>query len=53
MAGSAVSLNRYGELVAIKMHFGEMGGHACIRPTIVRRIVGQEMVLFRHQGAKR
>jgi uncharacterized Fe-S center protein len=28
-----------GELVAIKMHFGEKGGHAYIRPTFVRRIV--------------
>jgi hypothetical protein len=30
-----------GELVAIKMHFGEKGGHAYIRPTFVRRIVDQ------------
>jgi len=28
-----------GELVAIKMHFGEKGGHAYIRPTFVRRVV--------------
>ncbi len=32
---------RPGELVAIKMHFGEKGGHAYIRPTFVRRIVDQ------------
>ena len=32
---------RNGELVAIKMHFGEKGGHAYIRPTFVRRIVDQ------------
>jgi len=32
---------RDGELVAIKMHFGEKGGHAYIRPTFVRRIVDQ------------
>jgi hypothetical protein len=30
-----------GSLVAIKMHFGEKGGHAYIRPTFVRRIVDQ------------
>jgi uncharacterized Fe-S center protein len=30
-----------GELVAIKMHFGEKGGHAYIRPTFVRRLVDQ------------
>ncbi len=30
-----------GGLVAIKMHFGERGGHAYIRPTFVRRIVDQ------------
>ena len=30
-----------GELVAIKLHFGEKGGHAYIRPTFVRRIVDQ------------
>jgi len=29
------------ELVAIKLHFGEKGGHAYIRPTFVRRIVEQ------------
>jgi hypothetical protein len=35
------SIIRSGELVAIKMHFGEKGGHAYIRPTFVRRIVDQ------------
>jgi hypothetical protein len=30
-----------GDLVAIKMHFGEKGGHAYIRPTFVRRVVDQ------------
>ena len=30
-----------GDLTAIKMHFGEKGGHAFIRPTFVRRIVDQ------------
>ena len=29
------------DLVAIKLHFGEKGGHAYIRPTFVRRIVEQ------------
>ena len=28
-----------GELAAIKLHFGERGGHAYIRPTFVRRVV--------------
>ena len=28
-----------GDLTAIKLHFGERGGHAFIRPTFVRRIV--------------
>jgi uncharacterized protein len=28
-----------GDLVAIKLHFGEKGGHAYIRPTFVRRVV--------------
>jgi hypothetical protein len=32
---------RTGELVAIKLHFGEKGGHAYIRPTFVRRVVDQ------------
>lgn len=35
------SMIHSGELVAIKMHFGEKGGHAYIRPTFVRRIVDQ------------
>ena len=30
-----------GDLTAIKLHFGEKGGHAYIRPTFVRRIVDQ------------
>ena len=30
-----------GDLVAIKIHFGENGGHAYIRPTFVRRVVVQ------------
>ena len=30
-----------GDLTAIKMHFGERGGHAYIRPTFIRRIVDQ------------
>jgi uncharacterized protein len=29
----------HGDLTAIKLHFGERGGHAYIRPTFVRRIV--------------
>jgi uncharacterized Fe-S center protein len=33
------------DLVAIKMHFGEKGGHAYIRPTFVRRIVDQVKAL--------
>lgn len=28
-----------GDLIAIKVHFGEKGGHAYIRPTFIRRIV--------------
>ena len=28
-----------GDLTAIKVHFGERGGHAYIRPTFIRRIV--------------
>ena len=35
------SMIQPGALVAIKMHFGEKGGHAYIRPTFVRRIVDQ------------
>jgi uncharacterized Fe-S center protein len=34
-----------GDLVAIKLHFGEKGGHAYIRPTFVRRIVDQVKAL--------
>ena len=30
-----------GDLTAIKLHFGEKGGHAYIRPTFVRKIVDQ------------
>jgi uncharacterized Fe-S center protein len=30
---------RTGDLVAIKLHFGEKGGHAYIRPTFVRQVV--------------
>jgi uncharacterized Fe-S center protein len=31
----------HGDLTAIKLHFGEKGGHAYIRPTFVRRVVDQ------------
>ena len=37
-----------GELIAVKLHFGEKGGHAYIRPTFVRRIVD----LVRDAGGK-
>ena len=30
-----------GDLTAIKLHFGEKGGHAYIRPTFVRKLVDQ------------
>lgn len=40
-AAGLSNMIREGELVAIKMHFGEKGGHAYIRPTFVRRIVDQ------------
>lgn len=30
-----------GDLTAIKLHFGEKGGHAYVRPTFIRRIVDQ------------
>ncbi len=33
------------ELTAIKLHFGERGGHAYIRPTFVRRVVDQVKAL--------
>ncbi len=35
------SIIAQGDLTAIKLHFGEKGGHAYIRPTFVRRIVDQ------------
>lgn len=38
-AAGLADMVRSGELVAIKLHFGEKGGHAYIRPTFVRRIV--------------
>lgn len=34
-----------GDLTAIKLHFGERGGHAFIRPTFIRRIVEQVKAL--------
>ncbi|KIH78024.1 hypothetical protein SAMN05660860_02304 [Geoalkalibacter ferrihydriticus] len=37
-----------GDLVAVKVHFGERGGHAYIRPTFVRRIVD----LIKNLGGK-
>lgn len=37
-----------GDLTAIKVHFGEKGGHAYIRPTFLRRIVD----LVKAQGGK-
>ncbi len=37
-AGLSGRLHR-GDLVALKVHFGEKGGHAYIRPTFLRRIV--------------
>lgn len=37
-----------GDLVAVKLHFGEKGGHAYIRPTFLRRMVD----LLRQQGAQ-
>ena len=40
LAGLSTMISN-GDLVAIKMHFGEKGGHAYIRPTFVRRIVDQ------------
>ncbi|MDO3378914.1 DUF362 domain-containing protein [Geoalkalibacter halelectricus] len=38
-AADVASVVSKGDLVAIKIHFGERGGHAYIRPTFVRRIV--------------
>ncbi len=34
-----------GDLTAIKIHFGEKGGHAYIRPTFIRRIVDKVKAL--------
>ena len=34
-----------GDLTAIKLHFGERGGHAYIRPTFVRRVVDRVRAL--------
>lgn len=34
-----------GDLVALKVHFGEKGGHAYIRPTFLRRIVDEVKAL--------
>ncbi len=34
-----------GDLTAIKLHFGERGGHAYLRPTFVRRVVDRVKVL--------
>ena len=34
-----------GDLTAVKMHFGERGGHAYIRPTFVRRVVDRVKAL--------
>jgi uncharacterized Fe-S center protein len=34
-----------GDLVALKVHFGEKGGHAYIRPTFLRRIADQVKAL--------
>jgi len=34
-----------GDLAAIKLHFGEKGGHAYIRPTFVRRVVDKVKAL--------
>jgi hypothetical protein len=34
-----------GDLTAIKLHFGERGGHAYLRPTFVRRIVDKVRAL--------
>jgi hypothetical protein len=36
---------RSGDLTAIKLHFGERGGHAYIRPTFVRRVVDKVRAL--------
>ena len=34
-----------GDLTAVKLHFGERGGHAYIRPTFVRRVVDRVRAL--------
>lgn len=46
-AGSAQLLKK-GELVAVKLHFGEKGNHTFIRPVFVRRVVDEIKAL----GAK-
>jgi uncharacterized Fe-S center protein len=38
------SIVHQGDLTAIKLHFGEKGGHAYIRPTFVRHVVDQVKV---------
>ncbi len=43
-AGLARVVNS-GELTAIKLHFGEKGGHAYIRPVFIRKIVEQVKAL--------
>jgi len=35
----------HGDLTAIKLHFGERGGHAYLRPTFVRRVVDRVRAL--------
>ena len=40
MAGLS-EIVRAGELTAIKIHFGEKGGHAYVRPVFIRKIVEQ------------
>jgi uncharacterized Fe-S center protein len=37
--GGLAGAVRKGDLTAIKVHFGEKGGHAYVRPTFLRRIV--------------
>jgi len=44
LAGIDATINS-GDLTAIKLHFGEKGGHAYIRPTFVRRIVDKVKTL--------
>lgn len=46
-AGVAGTVSR-GDLTAIKVHFGEKGGHAYIRPTFLRRIVERVKALGGH-----